>query len=64
MRIPAPFGGPVSMRAATQGRHCHLRAAERAKLFRQEDSYPHLAGEDDTRSLREDLDKAADAAGR
>jgi hypothetical protein len=41
-----------------------LRTARRSKLLRQEDSYLWLTGEDDARSLGEDLDKLAGAAGR
>jgi hypothetical protein len=46
------------------GRPGRSRGAQRTKLSRQEDSYLRLAREDDARSLREDLDKSAGAAGR
>jgi len=53
-----------SMSSFSEARSGRPWGANRAKLSRQEDSYLHLAREDHTRSLREDLDKAAGTSGR
>jgi hypothetical protein len=54
----------VSMSPPLDGRDARSRYAHRAKLSREEDAYPFLAGEDDARSFWKDLNQPTGAAGR